>query len=146
MDKLENCSPFQIISHRIIDVDYQNDFITLPEDNSVKRNIQTGVDISDYFVIEENQIGILRLSCEVTIKRFEERKLKNKLICKVVAEGVCRADIQMTEDEFKRMMKVNGAAALYSITRGFIISLTSQAFPDGKVIIPLINFVQKRKD
>ena len=65
---------------------------------------------------------------------------------KLSIEGLFDSSEDKTEEEFKKLVALNGAAALISIARGKIEGITANAFADGKVTIPLINVYDYYKD
>lgn len=78
--------------------------------------------------------GEMELNNKIIIKK-EDREIGNIYIS---VFGIFIGE-KLSQEDFEKMMKINGAAVLYSITRAFVQSVTAQAV--GMTIsIPLVNF------
>lgn len=67
----------------------------------------------------------------------------------LVTEGVFTAPSSIDEAVFMELLLINGAAALYSIARSKIESISAATFLDGKIIIPMISiydFYQEKRN
>ncbi len=132
-------SDFQIIGSSIKSLTIKNDFVSMPNNNSVKRKLGVTHEICSIDVNEEEEIytGILLLNIDVTAS-MEKQRYKLKL----AIEGCFNAPTNMPKETFEHMMTVNGITSLYSIARGFIQSVTAQTLLDGSILIPMINVVE----
>lgn len=64
----------------------------------------------------------------------------------LVIEGVFSAPATIDDEEFLGLLNVNGGAALYSIARAKIESISSLTYMEGKILLPLVNIVQYYKE
>ena len=71
----------------------------------------------------------------------EDRNFKLELSL----EGAFLSEKNTEEEDFKQLVIINGAAALISIARGKIESITSNIFDSGKVVIPFVNVIDYYK-
>ena len=78
---------------------------------------------------------------EVEIEQTEDRNFKLELSL----EGAFLSEKNTEEEDFKQLVIINGAAALISIARGKIESITSNIFDSGKVVIPFVNVIDYYK-
>ena len=53
---------------------------------------------------------------------------------------------EITEDEFIRLVSINGVASMIGIARGKIESISSSIYNNGKVVIPFVNVVEYYKE
>ena len=64
-------------------------------------------------------------------------------------DGTCNACVinapDFMEDAFKKLVIINGAAAIIGIARGRIEAMTASVFNNGKIVIPFVNVVDYYK-
>ena len=128
---------FYIVGCAIRAMDVQNNIISLTGNEQMELNI--GVEPAYHGIEGSNHSGSIRMQIDTFAKKNDD-KSKNAEI-KIIIEGFFRAGSDMEEEQFKQMVAVNGAAALYSIARGKIESITSNVFAKGKIDIPFVNFI-----
>ena len=138
LDMKKHLSGFQIIGHVTKSIKLKNDFIGFEDDAKLNRSIQADYTVSDLYTNEDDSciIGsiLLHVKCEV------KESAKKKLVCETVTEGLFTAPKDIGQEQFEKMLGLNGCSTLYSITRALIVSLTSQSLGYGKVVLPMINF------
>ena len=134
---------FQIIGNSIRNLKIKNDFISLKEKNDTKKKIDISHSIVSVEEMLEEKIilGTIVLNIKVSISSN-----KKKYNLDMVIEGCFNAPLEMGEDTFVNMLKVNGITSLYSIARGFVQSTTSQTLVEGNVLLPMLNVVAYSKD
>lgn len=104
-------------------------------DESVNINGEFTINILAIEKIEKEQLkGEMELNNKIIIKKGE-KEVGNIYIS---VFGIFIGE-KLTEENFEKMMKINGAAVLYSITRAFVQSVTAQAV-GMPINIPLVNF------
>lgn len=132
-------SDFQIIGSTIKSVKIKNDFLSLSNNNNMKRKIDISHLLGDIDLIEDGQFysGTIILNIKVNISQN-----KNKYNVDVSIEGCFNAPSEIGEETFKSMLELNGIASLYSIARAFVQSTTSQTLLAGSVLLPMINVVE----
>jgi hypothetical protein len=60
-------------------------------------------------------------------------------------EGAFISRDGIDEDAFKKLVIINGAAAIIGIARGRIEAMTASVFNNGKIVIPFVNVVDYYK-
>ena len=133
-------SSFQLISTSVLSLQVKNNLIEYNERDDGERAIDVAFEIHDVSETDsvEQHIGILDL--HVTIKcGFEDEQYLSIIL---IQRGIFTASQDMDAATFKKMLRVNGCASLYSIARATISSISSQLFSSGCVIIPMVNFIR----
>ena len=76
------------------------------------------------------------LQIEFTININQEKKW-----CKfeILIKGAFQSTRDMDEEEFRKLVEINGAASLIGIARGKIESISATMLNNGKINIPYIN-------
>lgn len=139
MDVSKFEATFNFIASHITDFNLHSDLLDIETPNNIKRSIGLEKKIVECELREDNWVGIERISLTINIEEPENDD-DSKCVISMTIEGGFFADKNMQESTFKRMLDINGSAALYSIARGFIQSVTAQCFPKGQINLPLINF------
>lgn len=87
-------------------------------------------------------VGKVSLSLKMTIPGQGQ----DKFLIDAMFVGTFSANSSsIGEDQFKKQVAINGGAALYSVARGKIESISAAAFSVGKITIPLINVLDYYK-
>jgi len=145
--KTEYYADFQLIGNRIEQLKINNDFIVIDVDSSseTKKSLKLSHLISDVEIDGEGKLtGILSLNVKVKLVRAKE-----KCSVDLTLEGCFNASGDLGEDRFRSMLEVNGLSTLYNMARSVLISITSQAFVQGSVILPMINvfkYIEGKKE
>lgn len=146
MNTKKIASDFQLIGTAVRHIDFKNDFVSIDERSA---DFEKTFDL-DYKVInisksaDENQwIGLSLLTIDVNLENG-----MSSMSMHIVIEGAFSCSSTVDKEPFKNMIEINGGASIYSIARGFITSITSQAMCGGEVILPMINVYDyfKRKN
>ena len=134
----------QMVGSRIVSLNIKNMFVFLDSaDKDIKRKIDVSYNVDEPFTAPAGNgeyICTIRLKVEVEIER--EEKTAN---IRLVTEGAFVLD-QNDKDTLKTMTSVNGSAALYSIARGIIASVSGQMCEGGGIIIPMLNVYEMNKE
>lgn len=144
MDK-HYLAQFQILGTSVKTLKIVNDFIAIPDTPDIKRCFDishsiTSVDISE----DDNTLsGLLLLNIKLKLKDTVHKKKYN---LDLSIEGCFEAPLEMGEDRFRQMLRVNGVTSLYSISRAFIHSVSAQTLVSGSIILPMINVLEYSKD
>ena len=85
---------------------------------------------------------------DVTTADFAKLNIegKKKYSVDLSMQGCFAAPLDMEEEQFIQMLKLNGISSLYSIARGFIQSTTSQSLVSGSIILPMFNVAAYSRD
>ena len=144
MDTKKQESPFQFMGSRVLELHINNSYVNFDPSSDDSKSVDISHQISDVIEYEHSLLGSVQLDINVSISNStdEENPSKKELILNVKIEGGFSATEEMPIDEFEKMLHINGVAALYSIARGLIISITSQTLTSGQVVLPLLNFTK----
>lgn len=142
MDVKKYISDFQILGNRVVKLRIKNDFVGLDDQESIKRKIDITHEI---LRIDKNEadelLGLVLLNLTVRIHNAEKHFQLD-----ISMEGCFGAPSGTERDKFEKMLGINGVTALYSITRSAVLSISSQAFIKGSVLLPMINVLEYSKD
>ena len=133
----------QMVGSRIVSLNIKNMFVFMANtDENINRKIDVSYTVDDPFAHPAGQgeyMCTVRLNIAVEIE-YENKKATITL----VTEGAFVSE-ENNKDTLKEMSSINGAAALYSIARGIIASITSQMCEGGGVLIPMLNIYEMNK-
>ena len=81
-------------------------------------------------------IGILALYIEMQVEN-EEKKMKLGM----ELHGCFQSNevAETWEKEFRELLQINGTAALYSVARGLVMSITGQSYTGENIVLPMVN-------
>ena len=89
---------------------------------------------------DEGKIG--RLLMQIIISVFQENTELEPDTFEFVIEGVFSSHENISDDEFMDLLNINGGAALYSIARAKIETVSGLTYADGKILLPMVNIIQ----
>lgn len=137
-------SSFQLLATQTEKINFQNDFLTLPEDE-IKTSVDCEYEILSVEQDEDKLYGFLELTVKVTAKSTEQSQRLSLTLCLI---GGFTENADVSEEDFRRMLKINGCASLYSIARAQVLSLVSQSVMQGQILLPMTNFfkLKEKKD
>lgn len=135
----------QMVGTKIIKMEINNDFTFLnPLDEKIERIIDVSYKTSDPFSFEgdENSIAAnIQMNIDVVIKNQE-----GKTSLSLEIEGCFELENSNAREELIQMLPVNGSAALYSVARGIISSMSSHICTNSTIIIPMLNMYQLKNN
>lgn len=136
----------QMIGNRIIGLNIENDFVFLDlNSENIQREINVTHDISDSYFIEENILARnLMMDIDLKISDIVEGDTLELCVNLKIEGGFC-IDESGTDEDLIDLIEVSGTAALYSIARGVISSITSQTCTNGTILLPMINMFELKK-
>ena len=131
---------FQLVANSISKIDMQNTIVNISDEENLEKEFS--VEILNLLIEEHEEYKTAGLDIEVKVSIFqskEEESKKFEII--IVLNGVFVDSTKTSNEKLKEKLRINGSAALYSIARGCITNISSQALAQGKVVLPLVNFV-----
>ena len=132
-------SSFNFLGSRITHLDFDSSIFRF-EDRVFTKKIGYKIEIKEVGNDgDHHHYGEVVLTIEVDLEGKDNAQGNNATI-HLAIEGGFHAPDEMDIEEFKKMLQINGAAALYSIARSYLISVTSQSFVYGDIVLPLVNF------
>lgn len=139
---IKNIEPtFQLIANGISEIQLVNTIVNISNSDDLIREFS--INIKDISIEEHETYKSAGLDVEVKIlvaqKETEEPK---KFETSMIVSGVFLDSKEISNEMFEDKLKLNGVAALYSIARGCITNISSQALADGKIVLPLVNFME----
>lgn len=132
-------APFQLLTAAVTSIDIKNTFFGYDERTPGKKEFDVGFIIRNVDCNKDKdlKLGILDLKIMV----FSEAD-PNSISLNMEYRGIFSAPLNMDEETFEKMLRVNGCAALYSMARATINSISSQVFSFGNIVLPMVNFVR----
>lgn len=139
-NSIDYLSEFQFKSSIIRELNIENDFVSLPN----KNDLDTSMEIKNAFSdIEENNGELyanVLLILNVTAKSIDNEENRSMKV-DLSIEGRF-SYCEDNKEQFERMLVLNGTSTLYSIARAHIATITSMSLQNGKINLPMVNFVK----
>jgi len=129
----------KLVGTTIKEISVENNIVNVQKE--AKRSFGLNINEPSFENIDEGLFSQMAIDFEVEIEQAEDRNLKLELSL----EGAFLSEKNTEEEDFKQLVIINGAAALISIARGKIESITSNIFDSGKVVIPFVNVIDYYK-
>lgn len=129
----------KLVGTTIKEISVENNIVNVQKE--AKRSFGLNINEPSFENIDEGFFSQMAIDFEVEIEQAEDRNFKLELSL----EGAFLSEKNTEEEDFKQLVIINGAAALISIARGKIESITSNIFDSGKVVIPFVNVIDYYK-
>lgn len=129
----------KLVGTTIKEISVENNIVNVQKE--AKRSFGLNINEPSFENIDEGLFSRMAIDFEVEIEQAEDRNFKLELSL----EGAFLSEKNTEEEDFKQLVIINGAAALISIARGKIESITSNIFDSGKVVIPFVNVIDYYK-
>ena len=129
----------KLVGTTIKEISVENNIVNVQKE--AKRTFRLNINEPSFENIDEGLFSQMAIDFEVEIEQTEDRNFKLELSL----EGAFLSEKNTEEEDFKQLVIINGAAALISIARGKIESITSNIFDSGKVVIPFVNVIDYYK-
>lgn len=129
----------KLVGTTIKEISVENNIVNVQKE--AKRSFGLNINEPSFENIDEGLFSQMAIDFEVEIEQTEDRNFKLELSL----EGAFLSEKNTEEEDFKQLAIINGAAALISIARGKIESITSNIFDSGKVVIPFVNVIDYYK-
>ena len=129
----------KLVGTTIKEISVENNIVNVQKE--AKRSFGLNINEPSFENIDEGLVSQMAIDFEVEIEQTEDRNFKLELSL----EGAFLSEKNTEEEDFKQLVIINGAAALISIARGKIESITSNIFDSGKVVIPFVNVIDYYK-
>lgn len=129
----------KLVGTTIKEISVENNIVNVQKE--AKRSFGLNINEPSFENIDEGLFSQMAIDFEVEIEQAKDRNFKLELSL----EGAFLSEKNTEEEDFKQLVIINGAAALISIARGKIESITSNIFDSGKVVIPFVNVIDYYK-
>lgn len=129
----------KLVGTTIKEISVENNIVNVQKE--AKRSFGLNINEPSFETIDEGFFAQMAIDFEVEIEQAEDRNFKLELSL----EGAFLSEKNTEKEDFKQLVIINGAAALISIARGKIESITSNIFDSGKVVIPFVNVIDYYK-
>ena len=129
----------KLVGTTIKEISVENNIVNVQKE--AKRSFGLNINEPSFENIDEGLFSQMARDFEEEIEQTEDRNFKLELSL----EGAFLSEKNTEEEDFKQLVIINGAAALISIARGKIESITSNIFDSGKVVIPFVNVIDYYK-
>lgn len=140
MDVKNSMSDFQFIGNTIKKLELYNNYISLNDVKELNKciNVDYKIDEIDDDADEKYVYGTLTLFIDVDVSEGLQLNMD--------IQGCFKASQETSKEEFNKMLSINGCAALFSIARSIIVSVTSQSLVQGSILLPMVNIFNLRKE
>ena len=139
MELNRNATGIKLVGTTIKEISVENNIVNVQKE--AKRSFGLNINEPSFENIDEGLFSQMAIDFEVEIEQAEDRNFKLELSL----EGAFLSEKNTEKEDFKQLVIINGAAALISIARGKIESITSNIFDSGKVVIPFVNVIDYYK-
>ena len=129
----------KLVGTTIKEISVENNIVNVQKE--AKRSFGLNINEPSFENIDEGLFSQMAIDFDLTRLQAEDRNFKLELSL----EGAFLSEKNTEEEDFKQLVIINGAAALISIARGKIESITSNIFDSGKVVIPFVNVIDYYK-
>ncbi len=129
----------ELIGTTVKKLNIENEIIDI--EKSGKRNFGLNINEPEFEKSNNKMYAQMVIDFEIEIDQYEERDCKIKMSL----EGAFLAGEDVTEEVFRDLVAVNGAAALIGIARGKIETISATIFNNGKIVIPFVNVIDYYK-
>jgi hypothetical protein len=129
-------SEMKFLGCSIRELNITNNAIALSSD--IKKKISMDVETSEIVKGKDDLHARLLLTIEISLVS-DDLEVGN---INLSIEGAFAVPEKVEEDEFKKMILLNGATTLYSIVRGKIEAVTAMTFTEGKITLPMVNMIE----
>ena len=133
-------SGIEIVGATVKTITVENNIVDIERD--AKRSFGLNINEPQFENIGESFFAQMTVDFDIEIEQSEDQKCKIKLSL----EGAFISRDGIDEDAFKKLVIINGAAAIIGIARGRIEVMTASVFNNGKIVIPFVNVVDYYKD
>ena len=110
----------KLVGTTIKEISVENNIVNVQKE--AKRSFGLNINEPSFENIDEGLFSQMAIDFEVEIEQTEDRNFKLELSL----EGAFLSEKNTEEEDFKQLVIINGAAALISIARGKIESITSE--------------------
>lgn len=135
---------FQMVANTISEINISNTLINVSDSADLERTFS--LDLKKLEIEEHNTYKSAGLDVQVNVLIEEKAKeSKKSFSLNMVIQGVFVDEKDISNEDFENKLKLNGVAALFSIARGCITNISAQCLAEGKIILPLVNFMDFAK-
>lgn len=138
LDMNKITSNLQFVGSTILKLNIDNGIAVLGTDAT--KSFDLDIKISNHIDHNQNTLFgkvLVVVSVSITIPNNDKKNM-----FQIAVEGGFQSDDGISEEEFKKQLAINGAAALYSIVRAKMETVSAATFSSGKIILPVINIYQ----
>ncbi|MBR6408426.1 MAG: hypothetical protein IKS19_07610 [Clostridia bacterium] len=138
MDLNQITADLRFLAANVIELSANCSMLSISDDD--KREFSLDIKCSGPLVSDDIKIGKLRLTLDIIVKQESEDTEPDTF--RLVLEGAFTAPVTVSDDDFMSLLNINGGAALYSIARAKIETISSLVYIEGKILLPMVNIVQ----
>lgn len=131
---------FYFVGTVVKQLQINNNIIVL--DDSIEKKM--GFDVLDIRVQKEEKDFLGTAQIGVVVELWNgENKVSD---FQIELEGAFKSPLSVGEERFNELLSLNGVAALYSICRAKVETISATMLFDGKIVLPFINVVDYYKE
>ena len=129
----------EIVGTTVKSITVENNIVDI--EREAKRSFGLNINEPQFEKLGESFFSQMTVDFDIEVEQSDDQKCKIKLSL----EGAFISGDNTTEDAFKQLVAINGAAAIIGLARGKIESITANVFNNGKIVIPFVNVVDYYK-
>ena len=139
MDANRIKASIQLVGTSIVDLHINNGFLAYNEMMPGEKSIDVAYAVRDIRLSQDQAKKnglldlIISLSATIDGRTFELH---------MTMRGLFEIPAECEDADFKKMLEINGCAALYSMARASVSSISTQMFTVGNIVLPLVNFIR----
>lgn len=138
MDLNKITADLDFINSVIHRVEVKSDMVKIS--NDTKKSF--GLDVKCSAPVVKDDLKFGKLLMQVDVLLFKDDESLDPDTFKIVIEGIFKTTAAIPDEKFMELLNVNGGAALFSIARSKIETLSSLTYSEGKIVLPMINMLQ----
>lgn len=142
MNITERLAKFQMLASRVIEINISNSFYSIDDSNIVSRALDVTHELGNIHQDGDKMFGTVTLTVTVDLEGnpIADGAEPQKYSLCIKIEGGFNGEPAISEEDFTTALEANGCAALYSIARGIIMSISAQTAFSGSIVLPMLSF------
>lgn len=129
----------ELIGTTIKSINVENSIVDV--EREAKRGFRLDINEPLFKKMDNYYFSKMTVDFEIDIEQSQKQRCK----LEVSLEGAFISGQEISEEDFKQLVIVNGAAAIIGIARGKIETITANIFNNGKIVIPFVNVIEYYK-
>lgn len=136
MDLNHVLSNFEILGNSVTKLEIENDLFYIPD--VVEKTFGMDIELVELEKKSPYFYGEIIVSIEIDVLSESEGKTH---ICMDVHGSFQSPESEVNQEEFTKLLLINGAAALYTIARSKMEVVSSLIYSRGRLTLPFVNIV-----
>lgn len=138
----EVCSGFNYVGSTVKKCEIENTIVTLGSE--AEYQLALDIKCGDITVQENIKSALLLVTVKCDVSTPNNEELYTSILLET--EGMFSVDKDFPDDQFKKMLMINGTSALYGIIRSKFEVISATMYNIGKIVLPMINVLELIKE